>query len=128
MKKRIYICDDDPDILEVCRKILERGDYSVVTCRNAEEMLQAISSVKPDAIIMDIRMAGMGGEEAARILKTNDDTSQIPIILLSANMEIAEIAGRVKANAYLKKPFEISELRHVVDEYSNLMVRSNMLH
>ena len=116
MKKCVLIFDDDPQILMVCKIILERHNYRVETRPFCDNIIQDIDSVHPDIILMDLWIPLVGGEAAINLMKDNTQTSQIPVILFSANAEIKIIAARAKANGFLKKPFNINELLDIVEK------------
>ena len=114
MKKCILIFDDDKEILLVCKMILERENYRVETRRCCENIIEDISEVKPDIILMDLWIPEIGGENAITLMKNNKGTEHIPVVIFSANAEIEEIYKRVNANGFLKKPFEMADLIHII--------------
>ena len=122
MKKSILIFDDDPEILTVCKIILEQRNYEVKTRIFCDNIIEDINEVKPDIILMDLWIPTIGGEEAINLVKNNNATRQIPVILFSANVEINSIADRTKANGFLKKPFDINTLLYTIE--SSLSVTS----
>ena len=65
---------------------------------------------------MDLWIPNIGGEQATNILKANEATRGIPVILFSANNDIEKIAGKTKADAFIKKPYDIEELENLVAE------------
>jgi DNA-binding NtrC family response regulator len=107
MKKCILIYDDDADILMVCKIILEKNNYAVETRLFCDNIINDISEVQPDIILMDLWIPTIGGENAIKLMKNNSATLHIPVILFSANAQIAEIAERANANGFLLKPFDI---------------------
>ena len=113
--KTILIFDDDQEILFVCKVILQRGNYRVETRICCDNILEDISQVKPDMILMDLWIPEIGGENAIQLMKNNKASQQIPVILFSANVDIAEISNRLDANGFLKKPFEIDNLLHIIE-------------
>ncbi len=117
MKKCILICDDDLDILEVCKYILEKKGYRVETFSSFDEALIQIHEINPDIILIDLWMPGIGGEEAAKKLKSAAETSHIPLLLFSANNEIDQIALSVNAEGYIRKPFDTNELITVIENH-----------
>ena len=114
MKKCVLIFDDDPEISLVCKIILEQENYSVETRIYCDDIIDDISKVKPDLILMDLWIPEIGGENAINLVKKNEDTRHIPVILFSANAQIEEICERTEANGFLKKPFEIIDLVAIV--------------
>ena len=116
MKKCVLIFDDDPQILMVCKIILERHNYRVETRPFCDNIIQDINCEKPDIILMDLWIPLIGGEAAINLMKNDEETRQTPVILFSANAEINIIAARAKANGFLKKPFDINELVDIVEK------------
>ena len=90
-KKCILIYDDDLEILAVCKAILDYGDYRVETLANCENILQDISTLRPDIILMDLWIPKIGGEKAIKLMHENEDTKHIPVILFSANDAIQKM-------------------------------------
>lgn len=115
MSKHVLVCDDDADIIELIVLLLEREGHQVSAIRDCESVWKEIEANAPDLILMDLWMQKMGGEATTRLLKKNQKTRKIPVILLSASREIEEAAQRTGADGYLAKPFEITELIEVVN-------------
>lgn len=118
MKKTVLICDDDKDILNVCRIILERENYHVKTYTDCESVLSEIKAVEPDVILMDIWVPAMGGEALTRLIKEDEATKHISVILFSANDEIKKITERVQADGYIHKPFDVKTLVKIIEKYA----------
>jgi CheY-like chemotaxis protein len=116
MGKTILVYDDESSILEVIIIILEQEDYTVVTANSAEYIIEDIKKYKPSLILLDIWMKGINGNEAANKLKSNEKYKAIPIILISALNETERIAGEVKADGFLKKPFDMDALLDMVKQ------------
>ena len=76
--------------------------------------MEQVKSFRPDVILMDNWIPGPGGIEATRTLKMNTDTHDIPVIFFSANSNVTQLAQEAKADYYLQKPFDISELEGIV--------------
>lgn len=115
MKKCILIFDDDAEILLVCKIILEGENYRVETRIYCDNIIEDITQVKPDIILMDLWIPDIGGENAINLVKKNEATQHIPVILFSANTEIEETFKRVNANGFLKKPFNIDDMLNVIE-------------
>ena len=106
MPPKILIVDDEPDILEFIKYLLEREDYQVETAENGIEAIRKSKTFKPDLILMDVMMPIMDGIEACRQIKLQPDTKNIFIIFLTARSEeYSEIAGfEAGADDYINKP------------------------
>lgn len=113
--KRILLIDDERDILHVAEKILEKK-YEVHTVSHLEDPVNLVLNIKPHLVLIDVSIPGIGGEEAVRLLKENDETQNVPVFLFSANSEIKNIATNVGADGYLTKPFKINELKRFIDK------------
>jgi CheY-like chemotaxis protein len=117
MKKTVLLCDDDTDILELCKYIFEQEGFEAKVFSKMKDALEEVITSPPDLILLDIWMPGMSGIEVARLLKQNPKTSHIPILLFSANSELDQIANEVNANGYIKKPFNTHELKSTLNQY-----------
>jgi DNA-binding NtrC family response regulator len=115
MKKTILIFDDDQEILSVCRVILEKQNFHVEIKTYCDNIIEDTIITEPDVILMDLWIPVMGGENAINLLKNNEATQHIPVILFSANTDIAKISKRVNANGFLRKPFDLNELLEIIE-------------
>jgi len=106
-KEKILIVDDEKDILELVRYNLAREGYQVHSASTGESAIEQAKSVNPNLIILDLMLPGMDGLEVARILKQNSDTSHIPIVMLTAKGDDADIVAGLELGAedYITKPF-----------------------
>lgn len=110
--KRILAVDDNPDNIQLIVDIVEDLGHNVMKAYDGYQALDAVQQVLPDLILLDVNMPGMSGFEVLAQLKANDDTKQIPVIMLTA---LAGIDHRVEglglgAEDYLVKPFSPLEL------------------
>ena len=115
MKKKILIFDDDQAILSVCRIILEKQNFHVEIRTYCDNVIEDIITTEPSLILMDLWIPVIGGENAIILMKNNGTTQHIPVILFSANTDIAKISKRVNANGFLRKPFEITALLQIIE-------------
>ena len=106
MPPKILIVDDEPDIIEFIKYLLDREDYLVETATNGSEAIQKAKSFKPDLILMDVMMPIMDGIEACRQIKLAPETKGVFIVFLTARSEeYSEIAGfEAGADDYINKP------------------------
>ena len=108
--------DDDADWLLLMQGTLKAQGLQAVASVNGEGLWEKISQYHPDVILMDIAMKGPAdGESLCRQIKTNDDTSHIPLILLSSNTNIAIIAARCGADSYIPKSAPASVLKKEIE-------------
>jgi DNA-binding response OmpR family regulator len=109
MPKKILIADDDPDILDVMKIILEGEGFEVSITPFGND-LKHIKDNLPDLIILDIRMSGVDGTEIAKFLKGQSHTQMIPLIIVSADRDTDSAAKAAGADDFIHKPFEIASL------------------
>ena len=112
VKQKILVVDDEPDLVELVKDVLERNNYFVISARNADLAIKKVKESNPDLIILDLNLPGIGGIEVCRILKQDKKTSSIPIIMLTVkSTEMDKIAGlEAGADDYMTKPFSTAEL------------------
>ncbi|MGK7392046.1 MAG: response regulator [Candidatus Cyclobacteriaceae bacterium M2_1C_046] len=111
---KVLIFDDERDILEVTELALGRY-YKVKGWDNVDNPVAVVKDFQPDLILMDIWIPEIGGEEATKRLKQDDETKDIPVVMFSANQEIQEIADRAGADGFIKKPFNLKALKEYID-------------
>jgi CheY-like chemotaxis protein len=115
-KKKILVIDDEPAVHRLLQIILEEEGFDIVGMEGQEGSGSAVSKSKPDLIILDIRMPEVNGLEILRMLKSDEDTHNIPVIILTASNrhDDQEKARRLGAERYLTKPFQPAELLKAV--------------
>lgn len=107
----MLVCDDDPVIVNLLQVNFEIEGYDVIAATGGEAGLAQARFGNPDVIVLDVMMPGIDGLEVARRLRSDEETSRIPIILLSAKAQNSDIeAGLAVADEYVTKPFEPLEL------------------
>jgi len=113
---KILLVDDEPALRELLRTTLESVEIVVDEAESASEAETRIRRRRPDLIVLDLRMPGMGGAELCRKLKRDEATREIPIVLLTgADDEEARAARRAGADALVRKPFSPLELLAVIE-------------
>jgi CheY-like chemotaxis protein len=112
LARKILLADDSVTAQNMGRKILADAGYDVITVNNGSAALKKIAELKPDLIVLDVYMPGYSGLEVCQRVKETGDTSRIPILLTVGKLEPfkPEEARRVRADGYIVKPFEASEL------------------
>lgn len=116
--KKVIIVDDDLSILEATKIILEDEGYRVFTATDRIGIKRLIQTSPPDLILLDIWLQGDNGGDIARELKNMQSTKDIPIVMISANNDIENIAVASGANSYLAKPFSIDALVRVIEKFT----------
>jgi two-component system phosphate regulon response regulator PhoB len=105
--KTILVIDDEEDIRELVGLNLRREGYEVVACETGEQALDRVSSVAPALIVLDLMLPGIDGLEVCKRLKADSGTRTIPVVMLSAKGEEADIVTGLELGAddYIAKPF-----------------------
>ena len=116
MGKKVFIFDDDSDILMMCRLVLEKAGFDVFSSTDCADILHKIREAQPDVILMDNKIAPEGGIIATQIIKSNEETSSIPVVYFSANINVEILSREAGADFVLQKPFNIWELEQVVEK------------
>ena len=111
-KGRILVVDDEEDILELVKYNLEREGYLVDCVETGEEAIERATAIRPDGILLDLMLPGVDGIEVCRELRKNPDTRTIPIIMMTAKGEEADVVSglEVGADDYVPKPFSTKVL------------------
>ncbi|MBP2031100.1 two-component system cell cycle response regulator/two-component system alkaline phosphatase synthesis response regulator PhoP/putative two-component system response regulator [Methanohalophilus levihalophilus] len=114
-KPLILVVDDEPDVVELLEIFLE-DDYSTIGALNATEGLKKAKENNPDLIILDVMMPDLNGLEACKLLKNDNLTRTIPIMIFSALTDTSDKRNGMNAgaNAYLTKPINPKELLNTV--------------
>jgi CheY-like chemotaxis protein len=116
MPKRILVIDDEPAIADVLQLMLEDAGY-IVEIQMDGQAARQLAEPLPDLLFLDIRISGTNGGTLCRHLKSQPATHHIPIILLSAHRETERIAREAGADAFLAKPFEMSDVLSLAARY-----------
>jgi two-component system alkaline phosphatase synthesis response regulator PhoP len=111
-KGRILVVDDEIYIVHILDFSLGMEGYEVVTALDGEQALEKVAQQKPDLIVLDIMMPKLDGYETCKALKSNAETKDIPVILLSAKGRNVDqkVGFEVGADDYITKPFSPRKL------------------
>jgi two-component system, cell cycle response regulator DivK len=109
---KVLIVDDYPDMRELLGRVLEGLGYAVVLASHGKEGLEKAIAEKPNLILMDMMMPIMDGWEAARALRSNPETKEIPILATTALIRPHDLKACLDAgcNGYIIKPFSFANL------------------
>lgn len=119
--KKILIVDDEQDIVESLKFVLESSDYSCYTAFNGEDGLKLAKELIPDLIILDVMMPKINGYKISRLLKYDSKYKNIPILMITARSQEEDklIGEETGADEYITKPFDLDEVVKKVKEYLN---------
>ncbi len=114
----ILVAEDERDIRDLIVFTLQISGFNVIQAPNGEEAVKKASEIKPDLILLDVRMPKMTGYEACEMLKKQEDTKDIPIVFLSAKGQETEISTGLELGAedYFLKPFTPDDLIQQVNK------------
>ena len=107
---KILVADDDPSVLSLVRTLLESGGDSVSSASNGQEALSEIAQHRPDIVLLDVMMPVMDGLTACSELRKNPETSDMPVVVMSASENLSRSLTEIGANGFIAKPFDIDEL------------------
>jgi DNA-binding response OmpR family regulator len=109
----VLVADDEEDIRALVAFRLERAGYEVITAADGEEALTLATTRLPDLVVLDMMMPKATGLEVTRSLRELDETKEIPVILLTARAQEADVARGFEAGVddYVKKPFSPQDLQ-----------------
>jgi len=112
MSARVLVVEDDPDIAELVVRYLDKAGYSTTRVSSGRDALDSVRTKPPDLMVLDLMLPHIDGLEVCRLLRANDKTAVIPIIMLTARADESErIVGlEIGADDYLAKPFSPNEL------------------
>jgi CheY-like chemotaxis protein len=127
MRKKALVVDDNGDNLLLEKDLLEVAGFEVLKAENAAGGIAIARREKPDIIIMDVRLPDMRGTEAAKILRQNKETRDIPIVFVTASV-MAEGREEIKAitnTGFIGKPINTrtfaKEISQLLSEFSNIL-------
>ena len=110
----IFVLEDDRDILDAIRVILESKGYRVTSFTKAEALLAEVKETAPDLFLLDIWVGGSDGRDVAKWLRKYEGTKNVPIIIVSANLSTPQIVKDLKVDDFVLKPFDMDHLLGVV--------------
>lgn len=117
LKKKILIIENEPDIVDIISFILLEEGYDVAHQPSiSTDILETIRSVNPDLILLDNWLDGISGSEFCKVLKTEHQDYLVPVVIISANADLPQIAAACKADGYIEKPFDVLPMLQVISE------------
>ncbi len=124
MARKILLADDSVTAQNMGRKILSDAGYEVTAVNNGSAALKKIAEIRPDVVVLDVYMPGYSGLEVCQRLKESPETARTPVLLTVGKLEPfkPEEAQRVRAEAFIVKPFEASELLSALSKLEDKVV------
>lgn len=118
----ILIADDEPEVVDLVRMILEWEGFAVAEAQDGEEALVKARETGPDLILLDVRMPRMSGLDVLKRLHRDRSLAKIPVVMLSVVTTYPDVQEALErgAIAYISKPFELKELVRLVTRVLDL--------
>ena len=106
-KETILIVDDEQDIIELIKYNLKNEGYAILTAQTGEQAVKIAEQSQPDLMVLDLMLPGIDGLEVTKYLKNNEQTRDMPIVMLTAKGEESDIVTGLELGAsdYISKPF-----------------------
>ena len=114
--KKILVIDDDLAVLEVLEETLRYENFEVKTISETTDIFNDIETYRPDVILMDYILSGINGGEWCHRIKTDPATHHIPVIMTTAYPKVLNSLGHYGFDAFIEKPFNLSDLIVLVKE------------
>ena len=110
MASKILVVDDDAFILDALEELLNYSGYEVITTLKGDDVFDQVEQNSPDLILLDVMLSGKDGRDICKLLKSNEKTKDIPVIMVSAHPAAFDAIKDVGADDIVSKPFDIHNL------------------
>lgn len=117
MALKLLVIENDEGIRLLIDQLLNPDDYEIVLAKDSK-ILDQIPVINPDVIFLDEWLCNENGSDLCRKLKENPLTASIPVILISAMMSAKEFYKKAGADGFIRKPFDLDELKLMLNQYS----------
>ena|SRR5665213_2026458 len=125
-KKRIFLIEDDDAIFDVMQLVLTEAGHNIIKPNEEQDLHSHIIATRPDIILMDIHYKGLNMQGVVKVLQANIASSIIPIIIVSADSDIEQIAKKTNVSGFLKKPFSIENLLQLIESKTELIQKDSV--
>ena len=115
-KKKILVCDDNMDILDITSMILEAEGFEVVTQVNSTALVAQALNERPDLMLLDLWMPFLPGDQLTRAIRHIPALANTPIIIFSAALHGKQMAAAAGANGFIEKPFDMHRLTRLITQ------------
>lgn len=116
MQKRVLLIEDEPNIIEAVRFILNRDGWTVETHSDGSDAVDRVRKSAPDVVILDVMLPGKSGFDILRELRADPQSAELPVLMLTARGQTKdrEMAERAGVSLYMTKPFSNSDMLEAV--------------
>jgi len=122
MGKSVLVIEDEPIIAEMISIILEIQGLNVISLSDTSWARDKLLNKEVNLVLLDLNLRGEGGQAFCEYIKGHDDLKHIPVILISANIDIEEIKNQCGADDLIRKPFNIDYFMEKVSHYVETVV------
>ena len=116
MQRRILVTEDDLELRRAVAEYLCGEGFDVVEAENGAAALEAARAHAPDVLVLDLNMPAMGGSAVLDEWTASDELNEVPVLLVSAGPDLADVAQRYDVRASLAKPFDMDVLRAILEQ------------
>jgi DNA-binding response OmpR family regulator len=122
MSRKVLLIEDEPNIVEAMRFLMQREGWNVLAHDNGADALDVIAREDPDLVVLDVMLPGMSGFDILNALRAEDETAGLPVLMLTArgqsrDRDLAEKAG---VSRFMTKPFSNTEVLTAVRDLLHL--------
>lgn len=117
--RKVVCIEDEPEMIDLFKLILTRRGFEVIGANGGRQGLELVKEIKPDLVLIDLMMPDMDGWEVYQNLKANEETQNIPVIVVTAKAQsIDRVLGLhiAKVNDYIAKPFSPTSLLESIEQ------------
>ncbi|WP_437919942.1 response regulator [Sphingobacterium sp. LRF_L2] len=114
--RKVFLCDDDPSILDVLEMIVQFAGAEAIIERDSAKLYERMLTTKPDILIVDLWMPNLSGDEVIKRVKADDFLKQTYVVCISASRDGKEVAMNAGADYFLPKPFDMQDLLQIIAE------------
>lgn len=122
MGKNVLVIEDEPIIAEMISIILEIQGLNVISLSDTGRARDKLLNKEINLVMLDLNLHGEGGQEFCGYIKGQDDLKHIPVILVSANLDIEQIKEQCGADDIIRKPFNVDHFMEKVSHYVETLV------
>jgi len=112
----VLVVDDDPDVVELLRRVLVNDGWEVATAQDGDQALARCEESLPSIILVDLMMPKMDGQEFLRRLRARHGVAMPPVVIVSASYLRNEVGREHGVVATISKPFDLDDVRDTVDQ------------
>lgn len=115
---QVLICEDNKEIQELLEIIVMLTGNTVIKCDSLDKVDSVLKSAQADVIIMDYWFKNKDASETITRIKTSEKYGDVPVIIISAIPNLAEVAQNLNADAYIKKPFNVEDVKNIIMQFN----------